>query len=81
MDDKTVYEFTVNGKLIKTEHEKLTAADIIRLAIAHGAITGNPEDYVLAALDRDNPFKADETVDLLEYKAFVTEKSGSTPVA
>ena len=37
MNDKTVYEFTVNGTLIKTPHEKLTAGDIIHLAIKQGA--------------------------------------------
>ena len=30
MNDKTVYEFTVNGTPIKTPHEKLTAGDIIQ---------------------------------------------------
>lgn len=81
MADQTTYEFTVNGTLIKTTHEKLTAADIIRLAIEDGAATGKPEDYVLVSLDPDRQFKSDETVDLLEYKEFVTEKSGPTPVA
>ena len=49
MDDKTVYEFTVNETLIKTPHEKLSAGDIIRLAIKQGAtgVSGKPEDYVL----------------------------------
>ena len=83
MDDKTVYEFTVNKTLIKTPHEKLTAGDIIRLAIKQGAtgVSGKPEDYVLQSLDPDRDFKPDDIVDLLEYKAFITEKSGPTPVA
>ena len=37
MNDKPVYEFTVNETPIKTPHEKLTAGDIIRLAIKQGA--------------------------------------------
>ena len=84
MNDKPVYEFTVNATPIKTPHEKLTAGDIIRLAIKQGAsgVSGKPEDYVLQALDHpDREFKSDDIVDLLEYKAFITEKSGPTPVA
>ena len=37
MNDKPVYEFTANETPIKTPHEKLTAGDIIRLAIKQGA--------------------------------------------
>ena len=81
MADQTTYEFTINGTLIKTPHEKLTAADVIRLAIEHRAATGNPEDYVLVSIDPDHQFKSDDIVDLLDYKEFVTEKSGPTPVA
>ena len=83
MDDKTVYEFTVNKTLIKTPHEKLSAGDIIRLAIKQGAagVSGKPEDYVLQSLAPDRDFKSDDIVDLLVYKEFITEKSGSTPVA
>ena len=83
MVDKTVYEFTVNKTLIKTPHEKLSAGDIIRVAIKEGAagVSGKPEDYVLQSLAPDHEFKSDDIVDLLEYKEFITEKSGSTPVA
>ena len=83
MDDKNLYEFTVNETLIKTHHEKLSAGDIIRLAIKQGAsgVSGKPEDYVLQSLDPDREFKFDDTVNLLEYKKFITEKSGPTPVA
>ena len=83
MDDKTVYEFTVNETLIKTPHEKLSAEDIIRLAIKQGAtgVSGKPEDYVLQSLNPDQDLKFDDIVDLLEYKEFITEKTGPTPVA
>ena len=83
MNDKTVYEFTVNKTLIKTPHEKLSAEDIIRLAIKQGAtgVSGKPEDYVLQSLNPDQEFKSDDIVDLLEYKEFITEKTGPTPVA
>lgn len=83
MGDKNVYEFTVNKTLIKTPHEKISAGDIIRLAIEKGAsgISGKPEDYILQSLNPEREFKPDDIVDLLEYKEFITEKSGSTPVA
>ena len=83
MVDKTVYEFTVNETLIKTPHEKLSAEDIIRLAIKQGAtgVSGKPEDYVLQSLNPDQDFKSDDIVDLQEYKEFITEKTGPTPVA
>ena len=81
MGDETIFEFTVNSNLIKTRHEKLAAGDIIRLAITHGAIVGEAGDYVLVSLEPEREFKPDDIVDLLEYKKFVTEKSGSTPVA
>ena len=83
MDAKNLYEFTVNETLIKTHHEKLSAGDIIRLAIKQGAsgVSGKPEDYVLQSLDPDREFKFDDIVNLLEYKKFITEKSGPTPVA
>ena len=81
IDDKPIYEFTVNQTSIKTPHEKLSAADIIRLAIKHGAVSGKPEGYVLESLEPEREFKPDDIVNLLEYKEFVTEKSGPTPVA
>ena len=84
MDNATSYEFTVNNTLlIKTPHEKLAAGDIIRLAIKQGAggISGKPEDYVLQSLDPEREFKSDDIVNLGEYKEFLTEKSGRTPVA
>ena len=81
MDDKTIYEFTVNKTPIKTPHEKLSAGDVIQLAIKHGAVTGKPDDYVLVSLDPERQFKSDDIVDLLEYKEFLTERSGPTPVA
>ena len=61
MSDTTIiYKVTVNGTLIKTPHEKLSAGDIIRLAIKQGAggISGQPEGYVLQALNSDREFQA-----------------------
>ena len=81
MAEDMTFEFTVNGALIKTSDEKLAANDIINLAIENGAISGKPEDYVLESVDSEREFKGDDIVDLLEYKNFITEMTGSTPVA
>lgn len=81
MNANTVFEFIVNGTTMKTTREKLTAFDIIRLAIQHGAVSGKPEDYVLESIYPEREFKPDDYVDLQKYKEFVTEKSGPTPVA
>ena len=81
MDLNSVFEFVVNGTTIKTTHEKLAAIEIIRLAIEHGAVSGKPQDYVLESVDPAREFKPDDIVDLREYKRFVTEKTGPTPVA
>ena len=76
-----VYSFTVNGVEIKTPHEKLTAGDILRLAIGNGAISGKAEDYILESHEPERQFKADDVVDLTEFNDFITEKTGPTPVA
>ena len=81
MAQDTTVEFTVNGTLIKTTDEKLIASDIISLAIKNGAISGKPEEYVLESVDSDREFKPDDIVDLREFKNFITEKTGPTPVA
>ena len=81
MAQDTIFEFTVNGTLIKTTDDKLIASDIINLAISNGAISGKPEDYILEAVDSEREFKSDDIVDLREFKRFITERTGSTPVA
>ena len=76
-----LYSFIINGIEIKTPHEKLTAGDILQLAIKNGAISGKPEDYILESHEPERQFKADDVIDLAEFKDFITEKSGPTPVA
>ena len=80
-NDESPYSFIINGIEIKTPHEKLAANDILQLAINSGAIAGKPDDYVLESHDPPRQFKADDVVDLAEYKEFITERSGPTPVA
>ena len=82
-DDKNNdhYEITVNGIQIKTGFEKLVAADVLKLAATHNAISGEPEKYVLASDDPPHEFKPEDWVDFLRYKEFTAERSGATPVA
>ena len=83
MDDQSKEKFTikVNGIQIKVNHEKLVAADILKLAADHGAISGKPDEYVLESDDPKHEFKNDDWVDFYEYKVFTAERSGATPVA
>ncbi len=76
-----IFTFTVNGTEIKTDHEKLVAADILKLAERAGAIPTKPEHYILESTEEEHRFKNDEWVDLREYKAFLTVPTGKTDVA
>lgn len=80
-NNEELFTFVVNGIEIKTTHEKLVAADILKLAVDNGAIQGKPEDYILESDEPEHTFKDDDWVDFREYKEFITEKSGATPVA
>ena len=79
--DNAIYSFKVNGTEIKTRFDKLTAGDMLTLAISNEAIAGKSEDYILESIDPQRTFKADDVVDLSEYKLFLAEKTGPTPVA
>lgn len=71
----------VNDTEIKTKHEKLVAADILKLAEQHGAIPNKSDAYTLETADEKHQFKADDWVDLLEYKDFLTVPTSKTDVA
>lgn len=75
------FTFTVNGTEIKTGHEKLVAADVLRLAAENGAIPNKPENYRLETADEKRQFKDDDWVNLQEYKDFITVPTGRTDVA
>ena len=83
MDQQTKDQFTieVNGVEIKVNHEKLIAADILKLAAGHGAFSGKSEEYVLESNEPEREFKTDDWVDFHEYKDFTAERSASTLVA
>ena len=78
---KDSYSFKVNETEIATEHEKLIAADILRLAERAGAIPNKAENYVLETADEKIQFKSEDWVDLLEHKDFITVPTGKTDVA
>ena len=75
------FSFTVNDTEIKTQHEKLIAADILQLAKKEGAIPNDPESYLLETADEKHQFKNDDWVDLQEFKEFITVPTGRTDVA
>ena len=75
------FTFTVNDTEIKTVHEKLIAADILKLAEREGAIPNKPEDYLLETADEKHLFKNEDWVDFQEYKEFITVPTGKTDVA
>ena len=76
-----IFTFTVNGAEIKTEHEKLVAADILKLAEREGAIPNKSENYILESIDEEHRFKSDDWVDFREYKEFLTVPTSKTDVA
>ena len=75
------FTFTVNDAEIKTQHDKLIAADILKLAEQAGAIPNKPETYFLETADETHRFKNEDWVSLQEYKAFITVPTGKTDVA
>ena len=75
------FTFTVNDTDIKTQHEKLVAADILKLAAQEGAIPNKPEGYILETADESHQFKNDDWVNLQEYKNFITVPNSKTDVA
>ena len=78
---KDSYSFEVNGTEIRTPHEKLIAADILKLAEKAGAIPNKAETYLLETADEKKEFKNEDWVDLQEYKDFITVPTGKTDVA
>ncbi len=71
--------FKVNGVEIHTDHESLSAEEILKLAKEKGAIPGNPEDYILQG-DK-GVYKGTDHVDLKEDNLFIAIPNKPTPVA
>ncbi len=82
MTTTRVFAYTVNGVKIESQYEKLTALEILEIAVERGAIEGKPEDYILQSLkDEDRTYKPEDTVDLSEDDEFIALPVGPTPVA
>ena len=78
---RTQFTIEVNGVDIKVSYEKLVAADVLKLAAEHGAISGKPDSYILESEEPEREFKNDDWIDFHEYKEFTAERSGPTPIA
>ena len=76
---KGPYILKVNGVELVTEHQSLTAGAILILALAHEAISGKPEEYLLEG-DKGTHGPGD-VIDLLEENVFFAIPNRSTPVA
>ena len=78
-ESKRTYVLKVNGVSLSTEHELLTAAAILILAVDHNAISGKPDEYLL-----DGPkgiYQLGDVIDLREENVFIAIPDKSTPVA
>ncbi|MYJ94802.1 MAG: hypothetical protein F4053_04190 [Proteobacteria bacterium] len=78
---KDSFSFTVNDTEIRTQHDKLIAADILKLAEEAGAFPNKSEDYFLETADEKHRFKNEDWVNFHEYKEFITVPTGKTDVA
>ena len=82
MTTTEIFTYTINDVKIESQYEKLTAMEILEVAAEHGAIDGNPQDYILQSLkDDDRTYKPQDTVDLSVDNEFIALPVGSTPVA
>jgi hypothetical protein len=77
-----IFTFTVNNVEIQSRYEKMTALDILEMAAEHGAIGGQPEEYILQSLDSDDRlYTRDHPVDLSVDHHFIALPIGATQVA
>ena len=73
------FKFKVNGVEIYTEHESLSAKEILELAKEKEAIPGEPRDYILQG--EKGSYIADDSVNLEEDNLFIAIPNTSTRVA
>ena len=73
------YPITVNGVEIEVHEKKIAAFRILELAKDHGAIPGDPNEYILK--DEDREYQSGDIVDVATDKFFVTILNTPTPVA
>ena len=79
VEQKSTFEITVNGVLIKVDVEKLRVERVLEIAKEYGAMPGKPEDYQLQG-DK-GLYKPDDWVNFEEDKEFITIPQGPTDIA
>lgn len=78
-ENKGPYPFKVNGVELEAQSRVLTALEILEIAKKHGAMPGNPDQYLLQG-DKGR-YQLSDKVDLAEDNIFITVPSTPTPVA
>ena len=73
------YPITVNGVEIEVHDKEIAAARILELAKDHGAVPGNPDDYILKGEARE--YQGGDIVDVATDKFFIAIPITPTPVA
>ena len=73
------FTFKVNGVEISTDHQFLSAKEILELAKEKGAIPGNPQDYILQG-DKGK-YEQNDKINLGEDNLFIAIPNKPTPVA
>ncbi len=78
-ENKGPYPFKVNGVELEAQSRVLTALEILEIAKKHGAMPGNPDQYLLQG-DKGR-YQLSDKVALVEDNIFITVPSTPTPVA
>ena len=73
------YPFKVNGVELQAQSRVLSALEILEIARKHGAMPGNPDQYLLQG-DKGR-YQLSDKVDLAEDNIFITVPITPTPVA
>lgn len=79
--DEGPIHFTVNGVELVSNHDKVVALDILKMAKGKGAFEGKPEDYYLEDASSDEKYYLEDWVELKKNKKLLAIPQGPTPVA
>ena len=78
-NDKGPFPLKVNGVDLESPSRILSALEILEIAKKHGAMPGNPDQYLLQG-DKGR-YNLSDKVDLAEDSIFITVPNTPTPVA
>lgn len=78
-NDKGPFPLKVNGVDLESPSRTLSALEILEIAKKHGAMPGNPDQYLLQG-DKGR-YNLSDKVDLAEDSIFITVPNTPTPVA